>query len=36
MIARNRGTGREWLAASALAGLILAVLLAAYFSRGLG
>ena len=36
MIARNKGTGREWLAATALAGIILAAVLVAYFPRGLG
>lgn len=36
MIARNRSTGVEWLVASALAGIIVAAILVAYFSRGLG
>lgn len=36
MIARNKGTGWEWLAATALAGIIVAAVLVAYFSRGLG
>ena len=36
MIARNKGTGREWLAATALAGIIVAAILVAYFTRGLG
>lgn len=36
MIAKNKSTGMEWLVASALAGIIVATILVAYFSRGLG
>jgi len=36
MIAWNKGAGLEWLAAMVLAGMIVAAVLVAYFSRGLG
>lgn len=36
MVVRNKSTLNEWLVASAVAGLIVGVLLVAYFSRGLG
>ncbi len=36
MIAKNRGTGWEWLAASAIAAVIVASLLIAFLNRGLG
>ena len=36
MIARDKGTGREWLAATALAGIIVAAVFVTYFPRGLG
>ena len=36
MIGRKKGTGWEWFAATVLAGIIVATVLVAYFSRGFG
>ncbi len=36
MIARNRSTGWEWLAASAIAAVIVGAILVAFLNRGLG
>lgn len=36
MVVRNKGALNEWLVATVLAGVIVGLLLVAYFSRGLG